>query len=160
MRKQVAWAVCLAAAVSFMSAGCSPSANEETSARQSGNAETTQSESSAETTQNDDTSGETGQDEPAAPAHNYKDGTYTGVSRGMGGDITVTLTIAGGTVTVDEITGPYETPGVGGKEAIEDGTFKAQIEKAQSADIDGVTGATMTSGGVKKAVDAALAQAK
>ena len=44
--------------------------------------------------------------------------------------------------------------------AIADGTFKAQIEEAQSADIDGVTGATMTTGGVITAVEEALAQAK
>ena len=78
----------------------------------------------------------------------------------MGGNITVTLTIAGDVITVDEITGPYETPGVGGKEAIEDGTFKAQIEEVQSSEIEGVAGATMSSGGVRKAVEDALSQAK
>ncbi|MCI8513851.1 MAG: FMN-binding protein [Lachnospiraceae bacterium] len=142
-----------------MLAGCSPAANEKTTARQN-DTETTQGESRSETTQNESTSGEAGSDGQAAPAHNYKDGTYTGTGRGMGGDITVTLTVAGGVVTVDEITGPYETPGVGGKEAIEDGSFKSQIEKAQSSDIDGITGATMTTGGVKKAVEDALSQAK
>ena len=78
----------------------------------------------------------------------------------MGGAINVTLTVSDGKVTVDEITETGETAGIGGKEAIADGTFKAQIEEAQSADIDGVTGATMTTGGVISAVEEALAQAK
>ncbi len=89
------------------------------------------------------------------PETNYKDGTYTGEGRGMGGAITVTLTVSDGKVTVDEITETGETAGIGGKEAIADGTFKAQIEEAQSADIDGVTGATMTTGGVISAVEEA-----
>lgn len=89
----------------------------------------------------------------------YKDGTYTGEGQGMSGTITVTLTIAGDKITVDEITDPGETAGIGGKEAIADGTFVEQIEAAQSAEIDGVSGASLTSGGVKDAVTDALAQA-
>ncbi len=95
-----------------------------------------------------------------AVACRYKNGTYTGTGRGMGGNITVTITIENDVLTVDEITGPYETPGVGGKEAIEDGSFKAQIEQTQSAEIDGIAGATMTSGGVRKAVQDILTQAR
>ena len=78
----------------------------------------------------------------------------------MGGNITVTITIKDDVITVDEITGPYETPGVGGKEAIEDGSFKAQIEELQDSEIEGIAGATMTSGGVRKAMKDALSQAK
>ena len=95
-----------------------------------------------------------------AVSYRYKNGTYTGTGRGMGGNITVTITIENDVITVDEITGPYETPGVGGKEAIEDGSFKAQIEAAQNAEIESVAGATMTSGGVRKAVQDALSQAR
>ena len=90
----------------------------------------------------------------------YKDGTYTGTGAGKSGDITVTLTIANDKITVDEITDPGETEGIGGAEAIADGTFKQQIETAQSAEIDGVAGASLTTGGVKTAVEDALAQAK
>ncbi|MBR1812401.1 MAG: FMN-binding protein [Lachnospiraceae bacterium] len=89
----------------------------------------------------------------------YVNGTYTGKGKGMGGSITVTITIKNDVLTVDEIIGKYETPGVGGKEAIEDGTFKAQIEAAQNSEIEGVAGATMTSGGVRKAVEDVLKQA-
>lgn len=90
----------------------------------------------------------------------YNNGTYTGEGQGLNGTIDVTLSITDDKITVDEITDPGETAGVGGKEAIKDGTFKAQIEEAQSAEIDGVTGATVTSTGVKDAVTDALSQAK
>lgn len=89
----------------------------------------------------------------------YNSGTYSGEGQGLNGAISVTLTIASDEITVDEITDPGETAGVGGKEAIADGTYKSQIEAAQSAEIDGVSGATVTSTGVKDAVADALAQA-
>lgn len=96
----------------------------------------------------------------AAAAGKYVAGTYTGEGNGMGGPIEVTLTVDAETITsVDSITDSGETKGVGGKEAIEDGTFAAQIIDAQSSEIDGISGATMTTGGVKQAVDNALAQA-
>ncbi|MBQ9067873.1 MAG: FMN-binding protein [Eggerthellaceae bacterium] len=94
-----------------------------------------------------------------AAAGKYTDGTYTGSGMGKEGAIEVTLSIAGDKITVDNITDPGETPGIGGAEAIADGTFKKQIEDAQSAEIDGVTGATLTSDGVKAAVTDALNQA-
>lgn len=96
----------------------------------------------------------------AASSKVYNDGTYTGSGQGKEGTIEVTLTIADDKITVDNITDPGETVGVGGAEAIADGTFKQQIEEAQSADIDGVSGATRTSNGVKEAVEDALSQAK
>lgn len=99
------------------------------------------------------------QDAASASDALYADGTYTGIGLGKEGPINVTLTIADGVITIDEITDSGETEGIGGKEAIEDGTFKAQIEEAQSAEIDGVTGATLTSDGVRAAVEDALAQA-
>ena len=98
--------------------------------------------------------------EQAKAAGKYVAGTYTGEGNGMGGAIQVTLTVdPDAIVSVDSITDSGETKGVGGKEAIEDGTFAAQIMDAQSADIDGVTGATMTTGGVRQAVENALSQA-
>lgn len=95
----------------------------------------------------------------AAASNMYNDGTYTGSGMGKSGNIAVTLTIANDVITVDEITDPGETVGIGGAEAIADGTFKTQIEEAQSAEIDGVTGASLTTAGVKEAVADALAQA-
>ena len=148
MKKRGVVAVCLAIAACFVLGGCASTANEET----------TTTESVVETTQMETTMADT--EEATVPNYQYKDGTYTGTARGMGGDITITITVTGGMVTVDEIVAPYETPGIGGKEAVEDGTFKAQIEAVQTAEIEGVAGATMTSGGVRRAMEAALAQAK
>lgn len=90
----------------------------------------------------------------------YQPGTYSGEGRGMSGVIEVTLTVdETEIVSVDKITDPGETADIGGKEAIKDGTFVSQILDAQSADIDGVTGATLTSNGVREATQAALDQA-
>lgn len=98
---------------------------------------------------------------PAEAAGKYVAGTYAGSGNGMGGPIEVTLTVdAESIVSVDSMTDSGETKGVGGKEAIEDGTFAAQIVEAQGSSIDGVSGATITTGGVKQAVDNALAQAE
>lgn len=87
------------------------------------------------------------------------DGTYTGTGTGMGGDIDVTVEVSGGTLSVVEIGPNNETPGIGGYEAIEDGTYAAQIEAAQGAEIDGIAGATITSDAVSSAVRKALEQA-
>lgn len=101
------------------------------------------------------------QNEPVAAAIpvSYVDGTYTGSGNGMGGEINVTLDIQGGTITVTDISPNNETEGIGGREAIEDGTFKAMIEEAQSADIDTITGATITTTAIKTAVADALSEA-
>ena len=86
------------------------------------------------------------------------DGTWTGKGTGMGGDIEVTLEVKDGALTVVEIGPNNETQGIGGYEAIEDGTYAAQIEAAQGPEIDGVAGATITSDAVKTAVQRALEQ--
>jgi uncharacterized protein with FMN-binding domain len=88
----------------------------------------------------------------------YKSGTYTGEGQGVG-KIKATVTVDDNNITKVAIEGNGETTGVGGKEAIQDGTFAAQVMKAQSADIDGVSGATLSTGGVKEAVKNALDQA-
>ncbi len=86
----------------------------------------------------------------------YTPGTYTGEAQGYGGQVTVTLTTDESKITDVEIVGDAETPTVGGA-ALE--TLKEQILAAQSAEIDGVSGATMTSNGVKAALQSALSQA-
>ena len=84
------------------------------------------------------------------------DGVYTAVTQGFGGDVTVTVTVTGGKVTACEILGEKETPSIGGA-ALE--TLKGQILTTGSAQIDGVAGATMTSGAVKTAVQKCLDEA-
>ncbi|MGV8082405.1 MAG: FMN-binding protein [Coriobacteriia bacterium] len=88
----------------------------------------------------------------------YIPGTYTGEGHGTG-EIKANLTVDDNSITKVVLEGNGETTGVGGKEAIQDGTFAAQIMEAQSADIDGVSGATLTTEGVKQAVGDALSQA-
>lgn len=90
---------------------------------------------------------------------NHKDGTYTGEGQGMDGWIRVQVTISANKLTVDSITQEGETQSVGGYEGIMDGTYAKQIDTAQGADIDGVAGATVTSAGVKAAVQNALDRA-
>ena len=95
----------------------------------------------------------------AETASPYTDGTYTGTAAGMGGDINVTLTIANGQITVDEIGPNNETKGIGGYEAIIDGTYKRAVEGAQGSGFDVVAGATRTTEAIQAAVRDALAQA-
>ena len=86
----------------------------------------------------------------------YTPGTYTAVGKGFGGDVEVTVTVDGSSITEVEIKGDGETPDFGGK-AIEE--MPEQIMSAQSAEVDGVAGATVTSDAVRGAVQSALNEA-
>ena len=79
----------------------------------------------------------------------YLPGTYTAQANGFGGPVTVALTIGdkGGIADV-QIQGQAETPDVGGAAMP---LLAKKILNAQSADIDGVSGATFTSNAVKEA---------
>lgn len=81
--------------------------------------------------------------------------TLTGTGKGYGGDVTVTLTRKDGTITACTVEGKDETPTVGGA-ALEE--LGKQVVAANGYDIDGVSGATMTTKGVKAAVAAALGE--
>jgi uncharacterized protein with FMN-binding domain len=83
----------------------------------------------------------------------YIAGTYTGEGYGYGGTVTVTITTDGNTITDVAVTGDNETPTVGGA-ALD--TLAAQILEAQSAEIDGVSGASLTSKGIREAAQAAI----
>ncbi len=88
---------------------------------------------------------------------NYTPGTYIGEGQGFGGTVTVEITTDATTITDVKVTGDSETPDIGGAHLEE---LAGQIKAAQSADIDGVTSATMTSNGVKEAAAAAIALAE
>lgn len=88
-----------------------------------------------------------------------RDGVYTGTGKAMAGNVTVTLLVDDNRITCLETAQDGETQSVGGFEAVRDGTFAKMIEAAQGSDIDTVSGATITTAGVKQAVDDALAQA-
>ena len=82
-------------------------------------------------------------------------GGKTGTGKGFGGDIVATLTVeADGTVSDCKLEGASETESIGGA-ALEE--LAKQVVAANSAEIDGVSGATLTTNGVKDAVSAALA---
>ena len=86
----------------------------------------------------------------------YTPGTYEESAQGFGGNVKVQITVDEKSITDVVITGDSETAEIGGK-AIPD--LQKQILEKQSAEIDGVTGASLTSGAVKEAAAAALAQA-
>ena len=87
----------------------------------------------------------------------YKTGTYTATADGFGGPVEVSVEIgSNGGITDLTIKGDKETPDVGGA-AIP--VLKQAILTNQTADVDGVSGATFTSDAVKTATAAALAQA-
>ncbi|HWQ50579.1 MAG TPA: flavocytochrome c, partial [Terriglobales bacterium] len=81
---------------------------------------------------------------------------YTAKSQGFGGDVVVTVTYVDGAMTKVQAWGDKETAGIGSK-AIEE--LPAKILAAKSAAVDGVAGATVTSGAVKAAATAAIAEA-
>ena len=82
---------------------------------------------------------------------------FVGTAMGMGGEVTVKVTVADGVPTAVEVVKQAETVGIGDK-AIE--AVPAAIVAAGSTDVDGVTGATVTSDAIKAAVNAALESAK
>lgn len=87
------------------------------------------------------------------------DGVYTGTGLGMDGLITVTLAVQDNHISCVEVTQEGETQSVGGFEAIRDGKYAAMIDAEQGPDIDCISGATITTAGVRQATTDALIQA-
>ena len=81
---------------------------------------------------------------------------FTGKAQGMLCEIVAEVTVADGKIVDVKLTGADETPALGGVVLEE---MPAKIIAAQSADVDGMTGATVTTDAVKAAVNEALAQA-
>ena len=92
----------------------------------------------------------------AAPSGSYTPGTYTASAQGMESDVTVTATFDESSITDVELDVSGETAGIGAETA---DPLKEQILAAQSAEIDGVAGATITSTAAKTALADILAQA-
>ena len=74
---------------------------------------------------------------------------YEAAAEGFGGSVTVKVTFDGDDITAVEVTGDKETQGIG-TNAIE--KLPAIIAEADSADVDAVSGATVTSEAIKSAV--------
>ena len=86
----------------------------------------------------------------------YTPGTYSATAQGIG-TVTVTMTFDANSIqdVILDVSG--ETPSIGQLHADE---LKEALMSGQSADIDAVSGATVTSNAVKKAAEACIAQAK
>ena len=82
--------------------------------------------------------------------------TVSATAKGYGGDITVTLTVKDSKITDVKIVGDGETKDVGSK-AVEQ--MPEQIMSAQTYDVDGVSGATISSTSIKKATKEAMTAA-
>ena len=83
-------------------------------------------------------------------------GDFTGTAKGMGGDVTVTLTLTDSKITGCTAEGKDETPGIGTM-ALEQ--LPVAIAESGSIAVDGVSTATITSNAIKEAAAAALVAA-
>ena len=81
--------------------------------------------------------------------------TLSGKGDGFGGKdaITVTMTITGGKITAVNAEGPKETDGIGSKAIAQ---MPGDMVAKNSINVDGVTGATMSSTGIRQAAERAL----
>ena len=104
-----------------------------------------------------------GMDTAVASAATYEAGEneYIGTGKGMMGDVTVRVTMADGKIATVEVMEQSETAGIGDK-AIEalPGKFVGCATAEEIDAVDAVAGATITSGALREAVKAALAQAQ
>ena len=77
----------------------------------------------------------------------------TGIAKGFGGEVTVTVTVEDGKITAVTAKGDNETPGIGST-ALEE--LPAKIVEAGSTEVDVIASATVTSNAIKAAVNNAL----
>ncbi|MDO4493794.1 MAG: flavocytochrome c [Clostridia bacterium] len=84
--------------------------------------------------------------------------TFSGTATGNGGDVVVTITVEGDKIVDATVSGEKETKGIA-YEQCADGTFANQIIAAQGEEIEGVSGATVTSNAVREATFKALVEA-
>ena len=90
-------------------------------------------------------------------AGTYTPGTYTGTAEGISSTVKVTMTFSDSAVTDVVVETSGETASFGAAAADE---LREQLLAAGSAEIDGVSGSTITSDAVKKAAKSCFAQAK
>lgn len=92
----------------------------------------------------------------AASAASFKAGTYTATAPGIHGDVTVEVTFTADKIADIKVTKQSETVGIGSK-AVE--LLPGRMVAAQSPAVDGVTGATITTEAIRKAVSDCVKQA-
>lgn len=89
-------------------------------------------------------------------AASYAPGVYTATTRGNGGDVVVTVEVDASSIVSVVAEGADETVGIGSV-ALQD--VPAAIVGANTVEVDGVAGATVTSDAVKRAVAVCLREA-
>ena len=94
--------------------------------------------------------------EEAAKEALYTPGTYSATAKGIAGDVKVTMTFSESAITDVKIDVSAETKDIGAKIGPE---MEKRVLDAQSYDVDAVSGATVTSDAVKKAVANCISQA-
>jgi fumarate reductase flavoprotein subunit len=82
-------------------------------------------------------------------------GSATATANGFGGEVTVSVTMADGYITAVTITAPGETPSMGG---IAVARAPDIMIKNNTADIDALSGATVTTRAISTAAQAAIDQ--
>ena len=80
--------------------------------------------------------------------------TFTGTANGIG-EVVVTLTVEDGKIAAAEVKGEGETKGIG-YEPCANGVYAEAIVAAQGAEIDNISGATVTTNAVKQATEKAM----
>jgi len=91
----------------------------------------------------------------AAPAGGGASGTATGTAQGFHGEVSVTITMVDGAITAVEMDLSNDTPNFA---AMVEGTAANDMIRFNTYDIDTVSGATGTSGGVRAAAQSAVEQ--
>ncbi len=86
----------------------------------------------------------------------YTPGTYSASARGINGDVTVTMTFDESSITDVQIDASGETPDIGGTAAEQ---MRELILSAQTYDVDGISGATVTCDAIKTAAADCISQA-
>ena len=90
-------------------------------------------------------------------AYAYTPGTYTAAIAGQNGPVKVEVTTSADKILSVKIVDQKETEGIGSKAVA---ALPAEIVKAQSADVQGIAGASVSSAAIKKAVQKCLNQAQ
>lgn len=93
----------------------------------------------------------------SAGAYAYTPGTYTAAIAGQNGPVKVEVTTSADKILSVKIVDQKETEGIGSKAVA---ALPAEIIKAQSADVQGIAGASVSSAAIKKAVQECLNQAQ
>lgn len=90
-------------------------------------------------------------------AYAYTPGTYMAAIAGQNGPVKVEVTTSADKILSVKIVDQKETEGIGSKAVA---ALPAEIVKAQSADVQGIAGASVSSAAIKKAVQECLNQAQ